>query len=159
VLNGTISATYTTEGDYTSLMVTYDNLGVDDVVINGTRSFSISNAGTVVSIDTVGDFNITLADGSVIEEAGYKLVQYTLGIEPELSLEGSWTIKADGNNYVIDVTSPLKSKSDCDYVDEGVMTVNKNGLEVIVDFGDGTCDSIATVTYPDGTVEEISLDD
>ena len=37
------------------------------------------------------------------------------------------------------------------------MSLNKNGLNVTVDFGDGTCDDLATLTYPDGTMEEISL--
>ena len=39
------------------------------------------------------------------------------------------------------------------------MELSKNGLEVNVDFGDGTCDDIALLVYPDGTTEEISLKD
>lgn len=39
------------------------------------------------------------------------------------------------------------------------MTVAKNGLSISVDFGDDTCDDIATVIYPNGKVEEISLRD
>jgi hypothetical protein len=37
------------------------------------------------------------------------------------------------------------------------MTIDKNGLTIGVNFGDGTCDDIALVTYPNGVEEEITL--
>jgi hypothetical protein len=39
------------------------------------------------------------------------------------------------------------------------MVVNKNGLEVTVDFGDGTCDALVTISYPNGATEEVTLED
>jgi hypothetical protein len=57
------------------------------------------------------------------------------------------------------VNSALVCNFACSYLNIGSMTVAKNGLSISVDFGDDTCDDIATVIYPNGKVEEISLRD
>jgi hypothetical protein len=163
VLNGTLSVVYEMDNETSSFTVTYDNLSAGDILINGTRAFDMNETMDGFSIDTVSDFEITMADDSVVEETGTKSFIISFPDEntfiPVLSIEGSWTVKADGNTYVINITSALISAEDCEYIDTGVMTINKNGLEITVDFGDGTCDDVVTVTYPDGTEEELSLED
>jgi hypothetical protein len=37
------------------------------------------------------------------------------------------------------------------------MIVTKNGLDIVVDFGAGECDNTATLVYPNGASEEITL--
>lgn len=163
VLDGSLSVVYTLGSDQSAFTVTYNSLSAGDLIINGTREFEINATTSGLSIDTVSDFELTLADDSVLEETGTKSIMISFpdsnSFIPELSMEGNWTVKADGNTYVMNVTSPLMTADNCDYLVSGVMTLNKNGLEITVDFGDGTCDDIVTVIYPDGTEEELSLSD
>lgn len=164
-LNGVLTVTYKEGEESTAFMATYSDLSVGDYVINGTRSFTMNgnSENENVSFTIVSDMSIKLADGSVIEEAGTKTFEIVFDFEnfanSALTIAGNWTVKADGHTYTVKVSSDLVANFGCDYVGKGVMALAKNGLEVVVDFGDGTCDDVADMTYPDGTKEEISLKD
>ena len=163
VLNGILTVTYEEGEESTAFTTTYADLSVGDVVINGTRNFTISSdsENENSSFTIISNMSIELADGSVIEEAGTKTFGVAFDFEDfsnsALTIDGNWTVTADGNSYVVNVTSTLVANFGCDYITEGVMAVTKNGLDVVVDFGDGSCDSVAEIIYPDGTVEEFSL--
>jgi len=162
-LNGTLTVVYEIGNEASAFTATYTDLSVGDITINGTRAFNINGNDANISFTIVSDMTITMADESVLEESGTKTISLEFGstqlFDVEVSIEGNWTVINDGNTYVINVTSALISSLACDYIDTGVMSLTKNGLAVTVDFGDGSCDNIATVIYPDGTEEEISLDD
>ena len=165
-ITGSLSVVYKIGEEETAFTATYTNISVNGIIINGTRSFNIvagSEEGSF-SFNIVSDMNIELADGSTIEESGSKNIELVLDGEnfanSTLEIDGNWTVKADGNTYVVNITTPLTTNIlNCGYISAGEMSLNKNGLGVTVDFGDGTCDDVASVTYPDGTIEEISLKD
>lgn len=167
-INGSLVVTYKVGEESSAFTATYSDLAVGSFVINGTRAFTMnsntSNEGGNLIFDIVSDMSITLADGSVIEEMGTKNFDFYFDgsdfANSTLSIDGDWTVKADGNTYTVNVTTPLKSNFlSCGYATEGVMNLNKNGLGVTINFGDGTCDDVAMLIYPDGTEEEISLKD
>jgi hypothetical protein len=54
------------------------------------------------------------------------------------------------------ITKPLLINRSCDYIESGIVELNRNGNVVTIDYGDGTCDNKATVTS-NGTTEEIEL--
>lgn len=72
MLNGMLTVTYKEGEESTAFTATYSDLSVDGIVINGTRSFTMSGDGENenVSFTIVSEMNIKLADGSEIEEAG-----------------------------------------------------------------------------------------
>lgn len=163
-VTGSLSVTYKEGEESTAFTATYTDLTVGEIVINGTRSFTLDNNldEGIASFDIVSDMRIELADGSIIEETGTKSFVITIDLQnlenSSLTIAGDWMVKADENNYTINISTPIKINFfSCNYVAEGVMSLNKNGLGVTVDFGDGTCDAIATLTYPDGTEEDLSL--
>jgi len=163
MITGSISVIYTT-GQANSYTASYTNLKVGEYEINGTRSFSFSgNSQTGISFTVTSDMTVKLEDGSIIEETGAKIFGFVFDFDnlenSGLTIDGNWTVKADSNTYLITITTPLEVTGDCDYVGKGIMQLNKNGLKVDIDFGDGTCDDVATLTYPDGATEEISLKD
>lgn len=164
-ISGSLSVTYTVGAESTSFTATYTDLSVGDYTINGTRSFTVdaSSSSENVSFTIVSDMTIELKDGSTIEEMGSKTFGVIIDSEnfqnSAVTIDGDWTVKADGNTYTVNISTPLEITFGCDYFGKGIMQLNKNGLKVDVDLGDGTCDDTATVTYPDGTKEEISLKD
>lgn len=65
-------------------------------------------------------------------------------------------LKGDGNFEKI-ITKPLVKIEDCKYIVEGTIEFQKGGEVIaIIDFGDGTCDDIATKTV-DGVTTEFTL--
>jgi len=73
------------------------------------------------------------------------------------SLSGTWTVEMDENTYAVEILDELQGNSTCQNLTSGSMVVAKNGLAVTVDFGNGECDNIATIIYPNGATEEITL--
>jgi hypothetical protein len=70
---------------------------------------------------------------------------------------GSGTLSInDTLTYSRTITTPLLYDKSCEYIISGTVELYKKGNTVVIDYGDGTCDNIATVTT-DGTTEEISL--
>ncbi len=162
-LNGILTVVYGEEGASSAFTVTFDNLMVGDISINGTRSFGIvaGEQENSVELNISSNMSIKMADSSVISEEGNKTMAIVFGEEfgeGTLTIDGKWTIKADDNTYSVDVTQLLSTDFGCDYIGKGLMLLNKNGLEVSVDFGDGSCDDIASVIYPDGTKEDLTLE-
>lgn len=162
-VTGTLSAVYTSVGDTISYTVTWDNVVYGDMTIAGTRDYTISSETQGAVVFTVtSNMTMTEVDGSVVAETGARDIAFTIGDSFEnttYSISGNWTVTADGNTYKVTVVNDLEGNLACAYLVYGVMDVEKNGLEVTVDLGNGECDDKAIVEYPDGTEEEISLKD
>lgn len=62
-----------------------------------------------------------------------------------------------GNEFVKEVTSPLRRELSCRFIVSGVLEISRLGNTVSLDFGEGSCDAKGTFTYPDGTAEEVTL--
>ncbi|KAA3600095.1 MAG: hypothetical protein DWQ06_09865 [Calditrichaeota bacterium] len=64
----------------------------------------------------------------------------------------------DGFEKVI--VNPIIKDANCDYPVSGTIQFLKDGVVIAtIDYGDGTCDELATKTFPDGTVETFSIND
>lgn len=165
ILNGMLTVRYVEGDEPVTFTATYTDLSVDGIIINGTRGFTMNDTGESenVTFTIVSEMSITLADGSIIGEAGTKTFTISFDItnftNSSLAIAGNWTVTSDGDTYIVNVSSELVAYFGCDYVGTGLMALAKNGLEVIIDFGDGTCDDMASISYPDGTTEDISLKD
>lgn len=161
-VNGTLNVTYTVNGNTAGFSATYTDFYVGEVKIDGTRAYVIEfdESTNEVALVITSDISLEMADGSIIAESGTKTLLF--GFDETLeeltfAITGDWTVQADGNTYQVTTISPLQIEGICDYFTSGSMQISKNGLEVIVDFGDGTCDALATLTYPNGTTEDITL--
>ena len=163
-ITGTIMVTYNIGEEDSAFTATYSDLMVGQITVNGTRSFTLNSSANQESFEftILSDMSIELEDGSLIEESGQKDFGITIDSEnflnSALSVSGNWTIKADGNTYIVTTTSPLEISLNCEHIGKGNMKLNKNGLEVTLNFGDGTCDNLVTLTYPNGVTEEISFE-
>ncbi|RDY58062.1 hypothetical protein [Flagellimonas nanhaiensis] len=62
-----------------------------------------------------------------------------------------------GNVFVKEVITPLRRELSCRFIVSGVLEISRNDNTVSLDFGDGDCDATGTLTYPDGSEEEIFL--
>lgn len=163
-INGTLSVVYESEAQAATFTATFADFYVGDIKINGSRTYNIGAGATENSIEftVTSDIELILADDSLIEEIGTKTMVFTFGETLEsssIAISGSWTLEMDGTTYVVEVTEDLIGNFGCDDLVSGLLYVGKNGLAVTIDFGDGSCDNLATIIYPDDSTEEITLDD
>jgi len=54
------------------------------------------------------------------------------------------------------ITKPLLFDKSCEFIKSGVINITRNTDNIVIDYGDGTCDSSASITT-NGTTESIDL--
>jgi hypothetical protein len=103
--------------------------------------------------------NATWSEGTVIHWEGTRTITYT-GLETPLNnsddvytLTGSANgVNRKGTAYTVNITSPLIKRATCSWVESGKIDITPEGLAVrTIDYGNGTCDSQATVTISGNT--------
>lgn len=71
---------------------------------------------------------------------------------------GNWiSTFVDGNSHSYEVLIPLRREAVCRYFISGSLDVERSNFSGIFDYGDGSCDNLATFTFDDGTVMDIIL--
>ncbi len=142
-------------------IITYDNYVVNDHLIEGTRTFT--NNGDGSHTVTLVDGKITTPEGAEITRTSTRTKTLVSGGDTEdrsddvFEITGSASgTNAEGLSYSKTITSPLVKRKDCFWITSGIIEENSGDDEVVVDFGDGTCDNLATRTE-NGVSEEIEM--
>ncbi len=150
------------------VIANFDGYFVNDKKIEGTRT--ITNTGidfltSSVSLAVkVENGKITWPNNTFVTIASDQIRLVKLGDEGyDASITGTATGKSrDGVNYKSLVIDPLIVKQSC--VASGVwvpgageLQFQYGGMEVTVDYGDGSCDKLVKITYPGGS-KEVTLD-
>ncbi|MFZ9848479.1 MAG: hypothetical protein ACO3EE_10060 [Flavobacteriales bacterium] len=100
--------------------------------------------------------SITFADSSqTITENSTRTINWTEGSSTSsdktddvflVSGTGSG-VNHNGENYTVNIASPLKRTGDCSYIRSGKIEIKPgNKLARVINFGDGDCDDIATIS-------------
>jgi len=159
-VSGTINATYTIGETNTTFTATYSNFYIGTIQLSGTRTFTIStteNEGDI-NFTVTSDMVITLEDGEIITEIGTKTASIIFTEDNiVIAVTGTWVLVENGDTYEVTVTEKLTKLLDCEYFSDGLFILSKNGIDVVVDLGDGTCDNKANIIYPNGVIEEVTL--
>lgn len=112
------------------------------------------------------DLTITFDDGSVYIRKGSLIKEMTAGYDTWFNWEdnvfvvtGSGTTTLpNGDTFSAEITTPLEFIASCrkSFPVKGVVEITKNSALATIDFGDGDCDTLASVTK-DGVTEEVDL--
>jgi len=145
--------------------VTFDNYYVDDLKIEGTKTFI--NTGKNDNGNIV--FHVTLEDGKVINPDGKEITrefehqkEWVAGaetprvrIDDEFMVTGSATgVDRKGRVFTRTIINPLHRKNTCRWRVAGSIEIQTEGMPTaILDYGDGECDRKATVTVGEETWE------
>lgn len=151
--------------------ITLEDFSVDTIQIEGVRVMTY-----VSGTDTEKEYNATLTggkmtfpDGTVAtrESTRTRIATFDAdGDKTQVARHGSATgINREGLTYdnAVDEATPLLSLSTCRAEGffapvSGILSINIEGeSEKIIDFGDGTCDNLVTITQ-DGVSEEVEID-
>lgn len=145
--------------------VNYENVMIGDrqIELSKVKTNTGQNADGHWVIESAMEKTITYEDGSTSTRNSTSANEWLSGFgtedrEDDMFLRtGSGTVvTSEGAEYTRDITTALLFDRSCLYIKSGVIELNKDGSEVIIDFGDGECDQWATVTT-DGVSEIIDL--
>lgn len=145
--------------------ITSRDLCIDStkVEINATlTNMGINSDGNWILLSNLNQ-KIKMNDTVTISQTVQDTVKWISGFETYNKTDdiyyksgyGKITIN-DSITYSRKITAPLLYDRSCEYILDGIVELYKGGSHVIIDYGDGTCDNVATVTT-DGTTEEINL--
>lgn len=112
------------------------------------------------------DMTITFDDGSVYIRKGSLTKEMIAGYDTWFNWEdnvfvvtgsGSTTFP-NGDTFSAEITTPLEFKASCktSIAVKGILSITKNGATAVIDYGNGDCNTLVTVTK-DGVTEEIDL--
>ncbi|MTH16286.1 hypothetical protein [Flavobacterium sp. LC2016-01] len=112
------------------------------------------------------DLTITFDDGGVYTRKGTLVKEQVEGFDTWFNWDdnaylvtGSGTTTfPNGDTFSAEITTPLQFKASCKkaFPVKGVLSVTKNGATAVIDYGNGDCDTLATITK-DGVTEEVDL--
>jgi hypothetical protein len=159
----TISDTLTKAG--AEKTIEFEDLYIDSVKVEYLASYKNlgTNAENQWVIAKTFEQTIAVDDSTTIVQSGSDTTTWEQGYETTdkgddvFYKTGSGSINInDTLAYSRTITTPLLYDRSCEYILSGVVELYKDSKTIIIDYGDGTCDNLATVTI-DGTTEEINL--
>ena len=149
------------------LSITFENFYFRGVKIDGQRIIkNISESfDDNLMFDITFEGTFTWDDGSVSTRRSHWVVERIrtpnpINDEKHVDGEASGTTK-NGVDYKVEITETIVFKRSCGPFHvfipvQGVKVITWRGLEKIIDYGDGECDRIVTITF-NGTTEEVEL--
>jgi hypothetical protein len=151
------------------LTVQPQNYYVNDHKIEGTKTLTNNglNANNNLSYSVnVTNGKITYTDGSVAQWTSTRTNEWIEGDTTSLLSHGlpglcddvylitgsANGVNRNGLNYTVNITSPLRKEICCRWLVSGTLDVIPSGLATrTVDFGNGNCDNMATITINGNT--------
>jgi hypothetical protein len=146
--------------------VTFNNFYIDSINIAGTRTITFTtDLGNIPTCSIVGDITITFEDGTTIERNTEKTRAFIEGYntpgdysDDKFQITGfTNSVSSEGYTFSATIVEPLIRLGTCRYIVQGVVSLSKNdGVFAELNYGDGTCDDIATITK-NGETRQITL--
>lgn len=165
IITGTITKVKSVLDDSKEKTVTIDDLSINGYVVNGTKTYMYiaSNQNGNPEMNGSVDISVETEDGTKTK-VGSRTVEITAGgdtdtwQDDEKTITGSFIYtNANEDTFSAEITTALVKPAECRYIVSGIKAYTKNQETTVLDYGDGTCDNIATKTTADGTVTEIRL--
>jgi hypothetical protein len=146
--------------------VTYENFYVDSVHIAGgaTRTF-VGTDSTERIFSNESNLTLTFPDSTVVTRTSDRTRTLAEGFETPfyhaddlILIEGDVNYEISGGaTFSKSITYPLTKTGACRFIVEGTVSFTLNGENFAeLDYGDGTCDDLATITK-DGETRQITI--
>lgn len=134
--------------------MTFDNYFVNLYKVEGTIVWTnTSTPGTRSWRREISGGKITAPNGNYWLHSGVKNVTQTEGVntttwmDDVFSITGNHSVtNAAGRNRTGTVLEALQKKTACANIDKGKLKIEGPNHYAIIDFGDGTCDNLATIS-------------
>lgn len=110
------------------------------------------------------DVKVTWPDGSFASKVGVKVREWIEGNNTPawgdnvflITGNGTFT-KKNGTVLSAEVVEPLRRELACKFLVSGIVNLSKNENKAVLNYGDGACDDLATISINGGEEREIHL--
>ena len=146
--------------------VSYENFYVDSVHIEGGATRTFTGTDTTERVfSNVSNLTITFPDSTILQRNAERTRSLVDGFETlfrhsddVILIEGFVNYEtSNGKSFSKTITYPIKKTGACRFIVEGTVYFTLNGEEFAeLDYGDGTCDDVATITK-DGETRQITI--
>ncbi len=168
VLSGIIYLSYLKDMDMATktLSLSLEDFTFNGVVVEGSASVERmrSNENGNPQADAIGNFSAEWPDGATASFTGNRTREWIEGYgsgfwgDNVFLISGTKTYTGKlGNVFMKETVTPLRREWSCRFIVSGILEISRNDLTATLDFGDGSCDAVGMLTYPNGTTEEILL--
>lgn len=139
-----------------SRTITYDNFTINGISVTGSNKITFGGPTTDKHPfwTITGENVITLADGKTITWKAERRLEFTTGLttfwgEGYILTGSASGINAEGKAYTITInaSNPLIGSTLYPYITKGSVSVTIGQSTGVIDYGDGTQDNKATLTY------------
>jgi hypothetical protein len=160
VINVSVSDWWKNEGSLKE--ITFVDFNMNDNKMEGvktTLNTGLNESGNLTFTKNVTDAKLTYADETSMTWSCEKYSEQVEGGETVLFADDVWAVTGggagvnlDGNSYTMGITTALVYNNGCFYPVSGIMEISTEGEELkVINYGDGECDNIITVTIGDVT--------
>jgi hypothetical protein len=169
VISGTVKVVIDGDknADGSTREITFTNCAIDTIGVNGTSIEKfIGDNTTTRKITNNSDVTFKITDGATLVRKGAETSEWLAGVstpkdrsDDKVMITGSITVDntTDNISYSRTITNGLIKLGDCRDIVSGTVEYKKAGAVVgTLDYGDGTCDNIATLAVG-GTTTEVTL--
>lgn len=168
VLSGIIFLTYSKDMEAATKMlsISLENFTFNKVVVEGSANIARMRTNDNGNPQSVAEanFDAEWPEGETVAYAANRTREWIEGYgsgfwgDNVFLISGMATYKGKlGNVFSKNIIDPLRREMACRFIVSGVVEISRNDTKASLDFGDGSCDAIGFLTYPDGTTEEIIL--
>lgn len=161
-----ISLTDSLRNPGSKAVITFENYRVNNYQREGVITYTNqSTAGVPTWERKVENGKITSPNNLVRIHNGVNVIAQTAGVNtPFIHLDDEFTITGTNtvtNGTGISVTAvigtPLLKKANCAHIVSGTKTITRTSSTVLLNYGDGTCDNVATISINGNTPIPITL--
>ncbi len=168
VLSGIIYLSYSKDMDLAqkTLSLSLENFTYNGVAVEGGASIvrQRANENGNPQSDAEAEFSATWPNGHTASFSANRTREWIEGYgsgfwgDNVFLISGSATYTGPaGNVFSKQTITPLRKEMACRFIVSGILEFSRNELTASLDFGDGSCDAVGILTYPNGESEEIFL--
>jgi len=142
--------------------ITFEDFYINDNKMEGVKTIlntGLNENGNLSFTKKVTDAKLTYVDGTSMTWNCEKVSEQVEGAETIIFADDVWSVTGGGSgvnidekSYTMTITAALIYNSGCFYPVSGIMEISTEGEELkVINYGDGECDNIITVTVGDVT--------
>lgn len=151
-----------------SMTITFENYKANGRQLEGTRTFTnmgLNGDSKMYWKVEASNMKLTLLDGSSRSwNSSRTRVWSAGGATPENADDDEFTINgtaagsfSDGTTFTASLTNLVRASA-CRWIASGILDATINGKDKVkADFGDGSCDNVVLITWPDNSQEKLLL--
>jgi len=150
----------------TTITQSFEGFTFNSIAVTGENTIVRTKENENGNPQSVKTINVTLTwpDGETATKTGTKTREFIEGYDTKtwgdnvFLISGNWncTFK-NGTVFSSNITTNLRREMACRFLVSGTIDIVKAKRVGTIDFGDGTCDNIATFTDSEGNIKEITL--